>query len=118
MAVSFVVQIVYHFLRRVIVFRVHRQPEPALFRPQNHRLAFHAAHHVERHTGLSSEGHFEEVLLNALFDGFLELALDLEVPVRGAEAPDPLVGPLVVVIFHPLPYPLDCVLEALELGPA
>ena len=50
-----------------------------------------------------------------MLDRLPELALDLEVPVRGTQASDPLVRSFVVVILHPLPYPLGCVLEALEL---
>jgi hypothetical protein len=113
-----IIQIVDHFLRRVIVFRFHRQPEPALFGPQHHGLALHAAHHVKRELGLAPEGHLKEVFLDALLDGLLKLTLDLEVPVSGAEAADALVRPLVIVVLHPLPDALSCVLKTLKLRPA
>jgi hypothetical protein len=116
MARSFLVQIVYHFLRFVVVFVVNRQPQLALFRPQHHRLPLHAAHHVKGQTRLAPQRHLKEVLLDALFDRLFKLALDLEVPVCGTQAADPLMRPFVVVILHPLPYPLGCILEALELS--
>ena len=50
-----------------------------------------------------------------MLDRLPELALDLKIPVRGAQAADPLMRPFVVVILHPLPYPLTRILEALEL---
>lgn len=50
-----------------------------------------------------------------MFDRLPEFALDLKVAVRGTQAADPLVRPFVVVILHPLPYPLGGVLEAFEL---
>jgi hypothetical protein len=117
MIISFLVQVVNHFLRYVVLV-IHRQPELAFLRSQHDRLSFHPADHVKWQLGLSPESHLEKVLLDALLDGLPELALDLEVPVRRAEASDALVRPLVVVVLDPLPDPLGCVLEALELGAA
>jgi len=51
-----------------------------------------------------------------MFDRLPELALDLKISVRGAQAADSLMRPFVVVILHPLPYPLGGVLEALKLS--
>jgi hypothetical protein len=84
MVVSFFVQIVYDFLRDVIIVGIHRQPQPALLSPQHHRLALHPPYHVKRQPRLPPEGHLKEVVLNALLNGLSEFALDLKVPVRRA----------------------------------
>ena len=63
-------------------------------------------------------GESKKVLLYALLDGLAKLALYLKIPVGWAQSADALVRPLVVVILHPLPYPLNRILKTTELGPA
>jgi hypothetical protein len=89
--------------------------ELALLRAKHDRLALHAPDHVEGRLGLAAQGHLQQVLLDARLDRLAQLALDLEVAVRGAEPPDALVRPPVVVVFDPESDPLPRRLEALEL---
>jgi hypothetical protein len=91
--------------------------ELALLGPQDDRLAFHAADHVEGRTRLTAQRQFQEVLLDPGLQGLLEIALDLEEPVGRADAADPLVGPAVVVVGDPEFDSLPGRLKALELGP-
>ena len=90
--------------------------ELALLGAEHDGLAVHAAHHVEGCLRFAAQRQFEEVVSNALLDGFAQLMLDLEEAVGGAEAADALVGPLVVVVFDPELDALAGNLEALELG--
>lgn len=90
--------------------------ELALLGAEHDGLAVHAADHVEGRLGFAAQGQFEEVVSNALLDGFAQLMLDLEEAVGGAEAADALVGPLVVVVFDPEFDALAGDIEALELG--
>jgi hypothetical protein len=117
MIMSFLVKVVNHFLQSVFFFIVNRKTQLALLCPQHHALPFHAAHHVKRQPGLSTERHLKKVLLDAFFDCLAKPGLNLKIPVRGAKTADPLVRPLVVVIFHPLPYPLLRIFKTLELRP-
>lgn len=90
--------------------------ELALLGAEHDGLAVHAAHHVEGCLRFAAQRQFEEVVSNALLDGFAQLMLDLEEAVGGAEAADALVGPLVVVVFDPEFDALAGDVEALELG--
>jgi hypothetical protein len=67
-----------------LILPVHRQAQLALLRPENHRLAFHPAHHVKRRLGLAAQGHLQGILLDPRLDRLLQLALDLEITVRRA----------------------------------
>ncbi|MCX6349605.1 MAG: hypothetical protein NTV79_08950 [Candidatus Aureabacteria bacterium] len=80
--VCFFVKVVNQILR--LILPVHRQTQLALLRPENHGLAFHPAHHVKRRPGLAAERHLQDVLLDPLLNRLLQLALDLEIPVRRA----------------------------------
>ena len=75
--------------------------EFAFFGLKNDRLIFHPADHVEGSTRLTPQGQFQEVILNTGLEGFLQFGVDLEEPIGGAEASDPLMGPAMVVIFEP-----------------
>jgi hypothetical protein len=79
-------------------------------------LAFHAADHVEGRLRFAAQRQFQEVLLNAGFNGFTQCALDLKEAVGRAKPFDALVGPLVIVMFNPEFDPLARRLEAVELG--
>jgi len=48
-------------------------------------LAVHAADHVKGRLGFAAQGQFQEVVLNARFEGLAQLALDLEEPIGGAQ---------------------------------
>jgi hypothetical protein len=118
MVLSFIVKVINYFLRPVFFLIVNRQTQPAFFSAQHHRLAFHAANHVKRQPRLAPKRHLKKVLLDALLDRFTQLRLYLKIPVRGAQSADPLVRPLVVVVFHPLADTLLRVIKAPELRPA
>jgi hypothetical protein len=92
--------------------------ELAFLGPQDDRLAFQAADHVEGRPRLAAQRQFQEVFLDARLQGLLEIALDLEEPVGRADAADPLVGPAVVVVGDPEFDALAGGLETVELGPS
>jgi hypothetical protein len=116
--VSFLVKIVHHFLNIVLFLVVNAQPQTAFLGPKHHALALHPTHHVKRQLGLAPQCHLKKVLLDALLYGLPQLALYLKVPVCRAQPAYALVRTLVVVILHPLAYPLLRVLEAPELRTA
>jgi hypothetical protein len=116
--VSFLIKVVNYFLRFVFFLIVNRQPKLSFLSPKHHRLPLHTAHHVERQPRLAAKCHLKKVLLDALLDRFTKLALYLKIPVSRAQAAQPLVRPLVVVILHPLPDTLLSVLETCELRSA
>ena len=91
--------------------------EFALLGAEHDGLAVHASDHVERGLGFAAQGQLQQVLLDAGFDGLAQFRLDLEEPVGRTETFDPLVGPLVVVVFDPEFDPFTGRLEAVELGP-
>lgn len=90
--------------------------EFALFGVEHDGLTVHAADHVEGRPGLAAQGQFQQVVLQARFEGLLEFGLDLEEPVGRTETPDALMGATVVVVFDPEFDPLPGRLKALELG--
>jgi hypothetical protein len=100
----------------VFVSIVDREFEFSFFGPQDHRLAFHAADHVEGSLGLSAQGQFQEVVLDAGLEGLAQLGGDFEITVRRAESFDTLVGPFVIVVFDPEFNALASRVETLELG--
>jgi len=96
---------------------VNEHPDLALLGPDHHRLAAHAPHHVEWVHRPAPEGELEGVLRDPLFDCLSQLCGDLEEPVGGTQSPDPLVGPLVVVVLDPDGGALHRLLEAVKLCP-
>lgn len=90
--------------------------ELAFLGAQHDGLAFHAPDHIEGSAGLAAQGQFQEIFLDASLEGFLQIALDLEEPVGGADAADALVRPAVVVIGDPEFDTLAGGFETLELG--
>lgn len=90
--------------------------EFALLGAQDDGLAVEPAHHVEGRLGFAAQGQLQEVVLNARFDGFAQLGLDLEEAIRRAETFDALMRSFVVVVFDPEFDALAGRLEALELG--
>jgi len=95
---------------------INREFEFAFFGPQNDRLPFHPADHIEGSFGFTAQGHFQQVFFHARFHGFTQFGGDFEVTIRGAEAFNALMGPFVVVIFDPEADALASRFEALELG--
>ena len=77
------------------------QLEFAFLGPQHDRLAFHPADHVEGCARLAAQRHLQNVVLDASLDGFAQLTLDLKEAIGWTETIDPLVRPLVVVMFDP-----------------
>lgn len=67
--------------------------------------------------GFSAQSQFQQVFLNASFDGFAQLNLYLEEAVRRTKPFNPLIGPLVVIVFDPEFDPLSSHFETVELGP-
>lgn len=100
----------------MIVLITDTEFEFALFGAKHDRLAVHAPDHVEGRLGFAAQGQFEEIFLNPCLDGFAEIMLDLEVAVRGTEAFNALMRPLVVVIFDPEFDPLAGGVEGIKLG--
>jgi hypothetical protein len=113
---SVLVEVIGKFLFGVIVLIADTEFEFALFGAEHDRLAVHPPDHVEGGLRFAAQGEFQEVFLNARFDGFAEFILDLEEAVRRTEAIDALVWPLVVVILDPEFDALAGGVEAVELG--
>jgi hypothetical protein len=87
----------------------------ALFRADDNRLVPQPADHVKRVPRLAPQSQLQGVFFYSLFQGLFELVGDLEEPVGRTQPPDTLMGPLVVVIFHPEADPVGRVLEAGKL---
>jgi len=100
----------------VIILITDTEFEFALFGAEHDRLAVHPPDHVKGRLRFAAQGQFQEVFLNALFDGFAQFILDLEEAVRRTEALDALMRPLVVVIFDPEFDPLAGGVEGIKLG--
>jgi hypothetical protein len=100
----------------VFVSIVDREFEFSFLGPEDHRLAFHAADHVEGGFGFTTQRHLQQVFLDARFDGFAQLGGDLKKAVRRAEAFNALVRPLVVVVAKPEADPFPGRFETLELS--
>jgi hypothetical protein len=63
---------------------VHQHLDLALFRPDDHRLAAHAADHIKRIHRAAPKGQFQNVFLNAFFQRLFQIVGDLEEPVGRA----------------------------------
>jgi hypothetical protein len=111
-----VLQVVGEFL--VLVSIVDREFEFALFGPQDHRLTFHAANHVEGGLGCSAQGQLQQVVLDARLDGLAQRRGDFKEAVGRAQTFDALVGPLVVVVADPEADAFPGRIETLKLGAA
>ena len=92
--------------------------ELAGFHLHHERLFAHPAHHVERRLRLSPQGQFLDVVLNTLLNDLPERLLNDKEPIRRTHALQTLMGPLVVVVFHPQPDALPRLLEGGELRTA
>ena len=113
--VVILVEVISKFLF-VVLLIADTEFELALLGAQHDGLSVHASHHVERGLGFTAERQFQEVFLNALFDGAAQLRLDLEEAVGRTQSFDALMRPLVVVIFDPEFDAFAGGLEAVELG--
>ena len=96
---------------------VNEHADLTLLGPDHHRLSTHAAHHIEGVHRTAPQGELEGVLLDPFFDRLSQIGGDLKEAVRRAQSPDPLVGPLVVVIPYPQGCALHRLLEAVKLRP-
>jgi hypothetical protein len=110
------VEVIGQFLGGLVLIVGDTEFEFAFLGAQDDGLAVHAADHVEGGLGLAAQGQFQEVVLDAFFEGLAQLGLNGEEAVGRAESGDALVGPLVVVVFDPELDALAGGLEALELG--
>jgi hypothetical protein len=99
------------------VVSIEQHPHLALLRPDHHRLTAHATHHVEGIHRSASQGKLEGVFRDPLFDRLPQIGGNLKEAVRGTQSPDPLVGPLVVVILYPQGGTFHRLLEAPKLRP-
>jgi hypothetical protein len=88
----------------------------AFLGPEDDRLPFHAADHVEGSFGLTAQSHLQQIFFDAGFDGFAQLGGDFKIAVRRTEAFDALMRPLVIVIADPEANALPSRIEALELS--
>src|SRR5262249_34187764 len=100
----------------VLVSIVDREFEFSFFGPENDRLTFHAADHVEGSLGLAAQRHLQEVFLDARLDGFAQLRGDFEEAVSRAQAFDALMRPLVIIVLDPVTDSFPGGLEAVELS--
>jgi hypothetical protein len=108
------VEVINQFLF-LVLFVTDTEFEFALLGPEHDRLAVHATDPVEGSLGFAAQGQFQEVFLDAGFNGFAQRRLDLEEAVGRADAFDALVRPLVVVILDPEFDPFAGGVEAVEL---
>jgi hypothetical protein len=109
------VEIIHKFLG--LIFGIgEAQFELSFLGAQDDGLTFHATDHIEGGARLAAQSQFQEVFLDASLEGFLQIALDLEEAVGGADAADALVRPAVVVIGDPEFDTLAGGFETLELG--
>jgi hypothetical protein len=90
--------------------------EFSFFGPQDDRLPFHAADHVEGGFRLSAQRDLEQVVLDAGFDGFAQLGGNFKEAVRRAETFNALMRPLVVVVSDPEADAFPRRVEAFKLG--
>ena len=109
---------VFDFLGVLLTFSVHQHLHFSLLRTDNHGLLPHPAYHIEGALWLAPKRHLQDIVRDALLEGFPKLCMDLEVAIRWTEAADPLVRPTVVVILYPEFDSGSRGLEAVELGPA
>ena len=82
----------------------------------DHRLLAHPPHHVEGTARLSSQCQFQHVVLNAALDDLAQFLGNGKEAIGRTQTLQGLMGPPVVVVFHPQPHPLAGGLEAVELS--
>jgi hypothetical protein len=100
----------------ILVSIVDREFEFTFFGPEDDGLPFHAADHVEGSFGFAAQSQFEQVFLDARFDGLAQLTGDFEVAVGWTKSLDALMRSLVIVIFDPEADAFPGRVEAFELG--
>jgi hypothetical protein len=98
-------------------FIVHQHPDFPFFRPDDHALASHAAHHIKWVHRAAPQGKFQNVLRYAVLQCLFQVVGDLEEPVGRAQAADALVRALVIVIGNPESGSFHRLIETVELGP-
>jgi hypothetical protein len=108
-------QVIADFLRRARLRAIDEHLHLALLRPDHHRLLAQPPHHVERRVRFPAERELQHVLLDAALDHLPELLGNRKEAVGRAQPLQGLVGPPVIVVFHPEPHPLGSRLEAVEL---
>jgi hypothetical protein len=96
---------------------VHQHFHFALFRPDDHTLPAHAAHHVKRIHWAATQRQLQNIFGNTLFQGLFQVVGNFEKPVGRAQPTDTLVRALVIVILNPEGGAFHRLLEAVELGP-
>ncbi|OGV84873.1 MAG: hypothetical protein A2340_16510 [Lentisphaerae bacterium RIFOXYB12_FULL_60_10] len=96
---------------------IHHDPHLSPVRLQHHILLTHPSHHIEWRLRPTPQRQLLQVGFQTPFHRFTYLLLDREEPVRRTHPFDPLVRPLMVVVFQPVPNPFLGILEALEPGP-
>jgi len=80
-----------------------REFEFSFFGPENDRLTFHAADHIEGSFGLTTQCHLQQVFFDASLDGFAQLRSNFEEAIGRAKTFNALVRSLVIIIFDPQP---------------
>src|SRR5512136_1918267 len=85
------VHLIDHLLHLPALFIIHPQPQLSFLRPKHHRLPLHPPHHVKWLPRLSPKCHLQHILRNPLLHHLPQLPLDLKIPVRRKQPPDPLV---------------------------
>jgi hypothetical protein len=107
------------FIDHLLFFSVGRYVHPHLpaFRSYRHRLVAHPPHHVERLRRTAAQRQLLDISLDASFHRHAQFLLDRKEPVRRTQTLQPLVRPLVVVIFQPPADPFPRLLEIRELRP-
>jgi hypothetical protein len=109
------VEVISEFLFLVVLI-ADTEFEFALLGAEHDGLTVHAANHVERRLGFTTQGQFQKVFLDAGRESLAQLRLDLEEAVGRAHTLDALVRPLEVVMFNPKLDALTGRLEGVELG--
>ena len=100
----------------VLVSIVDGEFEFSFFGPEDDRLPFHAADHVEGSLGLAAQSYLQEVFLDAFLDGFAQLGGDFEVTIRRTETFNALVRAFVIIVSNPKPDAFTGRCEAFELS--
>jgi hypothetical protein len=74
-------RIIDKFFFSLLILAVDKHLDLAFLRPDHHRLATHAAHHVKRIHRTAPESQLKSIFLNTLCKSAFQLMLDLEKPV-------------------------------------
>jgi hypothetical protein len=110
-------RIVDKFFFKLLILSVDEHSNLALFSPDHHRLATHAAHHVKRVHRPAAKGQLKSILLDASLQRAFQIMGDLEEPVGRTQPADALMRSFVIVVLHPVGGSFHCLLEAVELRP-